>query len=67
MGCVMSEQKQCEECGLPITVCNALASYEQAVKLFKAGRPNAAAGFVEDAKQHHNKYLESRDPEQGEN
>lgn len=52
------EQKLCEECGLPISICNALTSYRLAVNAFKSGRPNIAAGFVEDAEQYHKNYRE---------
>jgi hypothetical protein len=58
----MSEQKLCEECGLPVSICNALTSYRLAVDLFKAGRPSAAASFVEDAEKYHADYRERRRP-----
>lgn len=53
----MSDQL-CQECGLPIKVCNALASYRYAIERVRQGNMIAALDFAESAKTFHDAYLE---------
>ena len=41
----------CEECGLPITICNALASYRRAAKYIDAGRIEQAKDAAATARE----------------
>ena len=41
----------CEECGLPITICNALASYRRAAKHIDAGRVEQAKDAAATARE----------------
>lgn len=52
----------CEECGLPLTICNALAAYRSAVKYYIAGNKEAAISFVADAKDYYEQYRAEREP-----
>lgn len=46
----------CEECELPMPICNALANYRFAVGAFERGDVNAAKDFVNDAKRCYDEY-----------
>jgi hypothetical protein len=41
----------CQECGLPIKACNAIASFREAVKQFKLGRTAEAERNAEFAEE----------------
>jgi hypothetical protein len=51
----------CEECGLPLTVCNTLAAYRKAVEYLAKGNNEAAANFLDDAKDYYAQYRAERD------
>ena len=53
----------CEECGLPLTVCNTLAAYRKAVEYLAAGNAEAAANWLDDAKDYYKQYRAERDAE----
>jgi hypothetical protein len=55
--------KTCEECGLPILICNALANYRWAVKWYEAGNKADAVLFASDAKTYYEKYVHELDHE----
>lgn len=42
----------CEECGLPIYACNALAAYRKGVEEMARGRSQQAAEYFDVAKDH---------------
>lgn len=47
---------KCEECGLPIAVCNALASYRKAIENFERGKIGAARDMAEFAEEEYKRY-----------
>lgn len=49
--------KTCEECGLPIAACNALAMYRKAAEHYKRGRPDDAERCVESAEEFYERHL----------
>lgn len=50
----------CEECGLPIAICNALALQRNAIRNFKEGRTESALEFEKDAASEYQRFLDSR-------
>jgi hypothetical protein len=52
-------EKLCEECGLPIAACNALAMYRKAVQYYKLGRAEEANRYVTCAEEDYERYLAS--------
>ena len=49
--------KICEECGLPMKVCNALATYREANKHFLLNRTTEALRSFESAEDWYNQYV----------
>lgn len=47
----------CEECGLPILICNALASYRRAVSNIDCGNVAEAANYLKSANEDYDEYL----------
>jgi hypothetical protein len=47
----------CGECGLPIAICNSLATYQRGVMLLQRGRVQDANYAFESAKEFHDAWL----------
>lgn len=52
-------EKICQECDLPIVVCNAFAMYRKAVQYYKLGRIEDADRYVTCAEEDYERYLAS--------
>ncbi len=51
----------CEECGLPLAICNTLAAYRKAVEFFAKNNTELATEFLNDAKDYYEQYRAERD------
>lgn len=50
----------CQECGLPLSVCSALASYRKMAEELDRGRIDEAKRYAETAREYHDKFENSR-------
>jgi hypothetical protein len=52
--------KTCEECMLPILVCNTLAMYRKAIQYYELGRCDEAKNYAAYAQEDYDRYLAER-------